>query len=424
MAGQDKRIIELPAGDSILDSDFFPVDNNLTEGNSDAGSRKFQVKSGVRSVIERILTQDEYNELPSTKNTDGIIYYVTDTHKIYLNGAVYGSGGGGGGGNVNDVYVNGVSKLDANGIAQIKSYKEVTQAQYDALPDSKLTDGILYCITDSDGEPITNKIPYLKSSGTQYIDTGIKADEDTSIICDFFIDIDQLDKTSSWQTVFAGNDGNTVNSLQFSFNPSSSTITYQDGSAYGDIGSKFVSPMDIHRASIVKGVTSFDEIVYQIWTVSTFTSSHNIYLFAGNVNGTVEGKASVCLVRCRIYDENTLIADFVPANNNGVACLYDRVSKEYYTNDGTGSFVYGERAVEMVSYGQVKATGYTELTGLLEAGETSLTLTDDSITTDSIFDYYTSIFGVNPTDATVTTGSITLTFDVQESDMSVKVRVS
>lgn len=57
--------------------------------------------------------------------------------------------GGGGSGNVDDVYVNGVSVLDSQHIAQIKSYKEVTQAQYDALPSSKLTDGIMYCITDS-----------------------------------------------------------------------------------------------------------------------------------------------------------------------------------------------------------------------------------------------------------------------------------
>lgn len=58
-------------------------------------------------------------------------------------------GGGGGGGNVNDVLVNGVSVVDGNHDAQITSYKEVTQAQYDALPSSKLTDGIAYFIKDA-----------------------------------------------------------------------------------------------------------------------------------------------------------------------------------------------------------------------------------------------------------------------------------
>lgn len=51
-------------------------------------------------------------------------------------------------GKIDDVLVNGVSVVDANKDAQITSYKELTQAQYDALPQSKLNDGILYCIKD------------------------------------------------------------------------------------------------------------------------------------------------------------------------------------------------------------------------------------------------------------------------------------
>jgi hypothetical protein len=54
-------------------------------------------------------------------------------------------------GNVEDVYINGTSVLDENSIAQIKSYQEITKAEYDALPSSKLTDDILYCITDGGG---------------------------------------------------------------------------------------------------------------------------------------------------------------------------------------------------------------------------------------------------------------------------------
>ena len=52
---------------------------------------------------------------------------------------------------VEDVLVNGTSVVDGNKEAQIKSYKEVTQAEYNALPASKLNDDILYCIKDSAG---------------------------------------------------------------------------------------------------------------------------------------------------------------------------------------------------------------------------------------------------------------------------------
>lgn len=58
-------------------------------------------------------------------------------------------GSGGGSGNVDDVEVNGVSVLDTSDhIAKITSYKEVTQAEYDALPSSKESDGVAYFVKD------------------------------------------------------------------------------------------------------------------------------------------------------------------------------------------------------------------------------------------------------------------------------------
>ena len=72
------------------------------------------------------------------------------------------------------------------------------------------------------------------------------------------------------------------------------------------------------------------------------------------------------------------------------------------------------------------ATGatYTELTGTLTAGQTSITLSDVSIATTSTIDYYTDHYGVNPVGVIVSTGSVTLTFETQDVDISVKVRVS
>ena len=80
----------------------------------------------------------------------------TKIAEIDINGTstdVYAPTGGGGGGSVNDVLVNGVSVVDGNGDAQITSYKEVTQAQYDALPSTKESDGVLYCIKDATPTP-------------------------------------------------------------------------------------------------------------------------------------------------------------------------------------------------------------------------------------------------------------------------------
>ena len=67
---------------------------------------------------------------------------------------------------------------------------------------------------------------------------------------------------------------------------------------------------------------------------------------------------------------------------------------------------------------------YRELRGILSAGQTSITFTDDIINTGRTIDYFTSIYGVTPVSIVVSSGSIVLTFKTQASDMEVKVRIS
>jgi len=73
-----------------------------------------------------------------------------------------------------------------------------------------------------------------------------------------------------------------------------------------------------------------------------------------------------------------------------------------------------------------------ELSGTLLAGSTTLTLTDSTATvglhTDALLDFYTDIYGVSPTSASVGMDSdgfyyVAMTFEAQSIDMEVKVRV-
>lgn len=68
-----------------------------------------------------------------------------------------------------------------------------------------------------------------------------------------------------------------------------------------------------------------------------------------------------------------------------------------------------------------KLTSFLEET--LTAGQTSITISDPSITTSGMFEYYTTIYGANPKSITVVNGSITLTFKAQAQNMGVKVGV-
>lgn len=108
-----------------------------------------------------------------------------------------------------------------------------------------------------------------------------------------------------------------------------------------------------------------------------------------------------------------LVQDKTPNITNGV---YEAVLCTYEANETEISDI---QMVAMVKTGSI----VTILTGTLAAGETTIAFTDDAITTDSTFDFYTSIYGVSPTNVTVASGGITLEFDAQETDMTVEVRV-
>ena len=108
------------------------------------------------------------------------------------------------------------------------------------------------------------------------------------------------------------------------------------------------------------------------------------------------------------------------------------ISVTNYNNRGNIMFISDDGEVYVGASSNMQNTkhiwrkidAYIKLTGTLTAGEASITLTNSAITTDSKFDFYTSIYGVSPTNVAVAAGSITLTFDAQETNMNVEVRVS
>ena len=53
-----------------------------------------------------------------------------------------------------------------------------------------------------------------------------------------------------------------------------------------------------------------------------------------------QSKGKIFLLQ--IWNNNTLIRDFVPAfDENGTVCMYDKVTKQFFYNAGTGDFIAG-----------------------------------------------------------------------------------
>lgn len=111
-----------------------------------------------------------------------------------------------------------------------------------------------------------------------------------------------------------------------------------------------------------------------------------------------------------------------PVANLYDGCLaYVTATKKYYTYDSSNT-----STEETGKWAELQTGGggsWVELTGTLIAGETSITFTDSTITTSSFVDVYTDA-DIPYNSITVTTGSIVLTYDAQQSNVTVKVRLS
>lgn len=81
-------------------------------------------------------------------------------------------------------------------------------------------------------------------------------------------------------------------------------------------------------------------------TIKTFITDYTVYLFSPNKYDGVEYPYTEGY---RIYSykhkrNNTFLIDLIPVvDKQGVGCMYDKVSKQLFYNQGTGSFIVGPR---------------------------------------------------------------------------------
>lgn len=132
----------------------------------------------------------------------------------------------------------------------------------------------------------------------------------------------------------------------------------------------------------------------------------------------------------------------ITSPSEGETLIYDSTSEQWVNGQGGGKQI----ALTQAQYDALMQAGtvdptveyfitdgisasimpWTDLTATLTAGQTSLVFSNAVITTNSTIEVFVNdaFYGVNPTAITLATGSVTLTFDAQASDMPVKVRVS
>lgn len=175
------------------------------------------------------------------------------------------------------------------------------------------------------------QLEYIQSSGTQYIDTGFKPNQNSRVVFDFF-------PVSIGQTHLFGSRSSNSSSDYF--------LVLCTGGYYRDdyASSKTVTtiaPTDRMVIDKNKNVVNFGSQTYT-HSAATFTGAYPIVLFASNTGGNVSYMTNIRLYSCKIYDNGVLSRDFIPCKNaSGVIGLWDDVNNVFYQNAGTGTFTAG-----------------------------------------------------------------------------------
>lgn len=181
------------------------------------------------------------------------------------------------------------------------------------------------------------QLEYIQSSGAQYVDTGVRQNQNSRVVVDFQL---VSAPAGSYAWIFEGRDTGPKNRH-------SVYATKSNGNWYGGYGSASKNtniPYDL----AARITADFNKNVLKIGNTAitfaqeVFQSSTSTVLFGCSTGGTIAHYAQAKLFGCRFFDGDTLLRDFIPCKNAGGAVgLYDLIGQKFYGNAGSGSFAAG-----------------------------------------------------------------------------------
>lgn len=208
--------------------------------------------------------------------------------------------------------------------------KEVTKVYVGVNDKARLVYPDLYEIVNN-----------LESTGTQYINTGVKVAKDIKMELDLKFNTLSADTQAN---------GGYFQESGTSYKNYILLLTSDNINWDFTLGvwnkQKTIANADTNRHTFsidcVNGECSLDQDVYTLSNISgDYTATNDILLFARSMsNGSVIAHASQTLYGAKIWKNNVLVRNFVPAKRktDNVLGLLDTITNTFYENQGTGTF--------------------------------------------------------------------------------------
>ena len=221
--------------------------------------------------------------------------------------------------------------------------------EYSVLQCAPFTDTTNYTYDESGRLIGANENLYLESTGTQWIDTGLFATQDTSV--KFMIHVYHTPGYIS--LVFGAR--RRFNDIQ-SFDISAGYNTglywfFNYGGTFNPESTPYLNDWQKHEIYFNKNNVYMDnKLLWSTTYVKDFETPLTMYLFDVNdMDGMFSGPLKGRIWYAMLWDDDTLVRHFVPVPcglkigdfvvpENG---MWDIVEQKFYGNMGTGEFIYG-----------------------------------------------------------------------------------
>ena len=191
--------------------------------------------------------------------------------------------------------------------------------------------------------PYAKRLEYIESSGSQWIDTGVRGK--VGVVAE----VDVACVTMGDNTILGcRKDSGDTRFYPVHWANGKWWKGWLRGGVYWSTSPEITNGQKYHVRTVFKsGEQAFyvDGVSKGTPTseTSSFDSGLDMYLFAANKYGTdVFQQAKARIYSAKIWLDGDLKREFVPCRDeNGVACLWDDVSKAYFRNGGSGTFTAG-----------------------------------------------------------------------------------
>ena len=201
------------------------------------------------------------------------------------------------------------------------------------------------------------QLEYIESTGTQRIDTNISGN------ARWVITAQATTIKGSSQVIISSTGGGGAGTWYGE--STNSRVWGAGGTALSDIPptTKTTADLTFNNSGItgtIGGISVVRDVTSNNSSWSIFATSSRLFPFTGK------------LFEATAYQNGTMVRNLIPAirNNDSKVGMYDTVTKQFFTNAGTGEFIAGPRFVEYIEFDGNSwiDTGFKQQTCRIECG--------------------------------------------------------